>query len=241
MPQKNENEASGVEKYIKSSLQEASKSRREYHLYGSVYVYLQDFLPETVDIVEVLEAIENKIPPHLVNEVDTIFVGDFDYFDQKSITAMYDSGAIYVSHKQDSVEDMVDDIIHEIAHSLEQPYGFAIYSDEVLEKEFLQKRQAAYDVLSAHNYVNKSHHQSFMFVDYSSDFDAFLHKEVGYERLTHLLMGIYTTPYAATSLREYWSTGFEDYFVNDRDYLRKVSPKLFNKIDKLVKGHYDEY
>jgi len=229
-----------LQSYIEGSMKQSEKSRREYTLYGQVYVYIQDFLPDSINIVSVLEKIENTIPPHLVNEVDTIFIGEFQELKAKAMTAMYDSGAIYVSNEQDDEKDMVDDIVHEIAHSLEYPYGFYLYSDEVLEKEFLSKRQHAFDILYSHEYVKKAHHKLFMDVEYSQEFDEFLYKTVGYDKLIHMFVGIFTTPYAATSLREYFATGLEDYFLNDGAYLRKVCPKLFVKIDKLTKGEYDE-
>ena len=121
----------GLKDFVKKSLLESQKIRREYTLHNRIYVYIQDFLPENVDIVEVLQAIEDRLPPHITKEVDTIFIGTDAEIGpqgrQAGFTAMYDSGAIYVSNEQNSVEDMVDDIIHEFAHSLEQPYGFAIY------------------------------------------------------------------------------------------------------------------
>ena len=80
----------------------------------------------------------------------------------------------------------------------------------------------------------------FMDVEYSKKFDEFLYKNVGYDKLIHLLVGIFTTPYAATSLREYFATGLEDYFINDRMHLKKVCPQLFTKLNKLIKGDYDE-
>ena len=229
-----------LREYVKASASNSEKSRREYTLYGHVYVYVQDFLPENIDIVSVLETIENTIPSHLVNEVDTIFIGDFHELKSRAMTAMYDSGAVYVSNEQDNEKDMVDDIIHEIAHSLEYPYGWYIYSDEVLENEFLRKRLQAYEVLYGHEYVKKAHKAMFLNVEYTEEFDEFLYKEVGYDKLVHLLMCIFTTPYAATSLREYFATGLEDYFLNDRAYLKKLCPNLFTKVDKLTKGDYDE-
>jgi hypothetical protein len=240
MPDSTKPDPFGLKQYIESSVKQSEKSRREYSLFGHVYVYVQDFLPESVEIVSVLEIIENTIPAHLANEIDTIFIGDYQELKSRSMTAMYDSGAIYVSNEQDDESDMVDDIVHEIAHSLEQPYGWHIYSDEILEKEFLKKRIQAYDVLWAHEYVEKKHYNYFTNVEYSKEFDEFLYKAVGYDKLTHLLMGIFTTPYAATSLREYFATGIEDYFINDRAYLKRTCPRLFTKIDKLTKGEYDE-
>ena len=230
---------SGLVDYIKKSLHESAKTRREYSLYGTSYVYVQDFLPENVDIVEVLQAIEDRIPGHMVKEVDTIFIGDYQHLRDKEVTAMYDSGAIYVSNDQDSNEDMIDDLVHEIAHSLEQPYGFALYSDGVIEEEFLSKRIKSFEILKGWDFVSHGAKKAFYNVDYNADFDSLLYKKIGYERLSKLLIGVFTTPYAATSLREYFATGFEDYFLHDGEYLKKISPKLFNKIDKLVKGVYD--
>lgn len=228
-----------LENFIRKSVEESKKTRREYSLYGKIYVYIQDFLPENIDMVEVIESIENRIPPHIMKEIDTVFVGETAELRDKEVTAMYDSGAIYVSNRQSSVEDMVDDIVHEIAHSLEEPYGFMLYSDGVIEKEFIGKRMKAFDLLQAWNFVSSKTKASFMDVEYSEHFDKLLYKKIGYERLAQLLIGVYTTPYAATSLREYFATGFEDYFIHDAAYLKKVSPHLFNKIDKLVKGEYD--
>jgi hypothetical protein len=49
------------------------------------------------------------------------------------------------------------------------------------------------------------------------------------------------TPYAITSLSEYFSTGFEDYFVDMklREYLGKVSPALYKILNTLEIGEYD--
>lgn len=229
-----------LKEYIKKSVKQSEKSRREYTLYGNVYVYVHDFLPENVDLVSVLETIENTLPAHMVNEIDTIFIGEFEALKAKSFTAMYESGAIYVSNEQDNESDMVDDIVHEIAHSLEYPYGWHIYSDNLIEKEFLKKRLQTFDILHAHEYVEEKHKNMFMNVEYSTEFDAFLYKSVGYDKLLHLTMGIFTTPYAATSLREYFATGLEDYYIRDREYLKKISPRLYKKLDKLHKGDYDE-
>tara|TARA_R100000700_G_C3162989_1_gene138633 strand:+ start:443 stop:1159 length:717 start_codon:yes stop_codon:yes gene_type:complete len=236
---KDENTANGLVGYIKKTLEESAKTRREYSLYGTSYVYVQDFLPDNVNVVDVLQTIEDIVPGHMVKEVDTIFIGDYQHLKDKAVTAMYDSGAIYISNEQKSNDDMVDDLVHEIAHSLEQPYGYAIYSDGVVEKEFLGKRMKMYELLSAYNFVSQNSKSAFMQVEYDHYFDELLYKKIGYERLAQLLVGVYTTPYAATSLREYFATGFEDYFLHDGEYLKKISPRLFNKIDKLVKGVYD--
>ena len=71
-------------------------------------------------------------------------------------------------------------------------------------------------------------------VEYNIEFDNFLYKEVGYPKLSTLSQHIYASPYAATSLREYFATGFVEYLMGDRNYLRSVSPALYKKIEYLI-------
>ena len=58
-----------------------------------------------------------------------------------------------------------------------------------------------------------------------------LYKKIGYDKLSDLMMGLFITPYAATSLREYYATGFSEfYFDSNHNFLRKVSPELYKKL-----------
>ena len=76
----------------------------------------------------------------------------------------------------------------------------------------------------------------FQDVEYDQEFDEFLHQKVGYESLGNAARGLFITPYAATSLREYFATGFTDFFVeSDHKYLKTVSPVLYSKIILLQK------
>jgi len=51
-----------------------------------------------------------------------------------------------------------------------------------------------------------------------------------------LLMGLFISPYAATSLREYFATGFTDFYLYpDHNALSKVSPELYRKLIMLQK------
>ena len=74
----------------------------------------------------------------------------------------------------------------------------------------------------------------FVNTEYSEDFDQLLYKEVGYDRLTFFTMGLFVSPYGATSYREYFANGFENYFLNDPQYVKVVSPAVYDKIDGLV-------
>ena len=70
-----------------------------------------------------------------------------------------------------------------------------------------------------------------MDTEYNEDFDMFLYETVGYDKLALLTQGIFISPYAATSLREYFATGFSDYYIeSNHNYLKTVSPQLYKKI-----------
>jgi len=45
------------------------------------------------------------------------------------------------------------------------------------------------------------------------------------------------TPYAATSLREYFATGFTEFYLypDTHGYIKKTSPELFKKLVQLHK------
>ena len=77
-------------------------------------------------------------------------------------------------------------------------------------------------------------------LDYNKKFDEFLYKDVGYDKLTYMTMGLFASPYGATSLREYFANWFEHYILKDPGYLSKISPKLYEKIENLVFKEYEK-
>jgi len=76
--------------------------------------------------------------------------------------------------------------------------------------------------------------KQFLNPEYNAQFDKYLYEVLGYPLLTSLSMGLFVSPYAVTSLREYFSTGFEEYFLKDRNYLKNISPAIYNKIEGLL-------
>jgi Mlc titration factor MtfA (ptsG expression regulator) len=166
--------------------------------------------------------------------VEMIIFGHFDEFGARSINAFYDSGTLYISNVQDDVADLYDDIIHEYSHSLEEVYGYEIYGDQKIKDEFLRKRKHMHDILWKSGY--KAPLSFFMNAELDEEFDKFLHEKVGYDKLSTLLMGLFITPYAATSLSEYFATGFAEYYQHpDSSPLPQVSPALYKKILLLQK------
>lgn len=216
-----------VKKSQKKSLHEVG----QHHVSGETYLFMKDPLPENVDIVNVIRFVKEKVPSHFINLLDIIYVGHFDAFNQRKINAMYKDGALYVTNRQKNEEDMIDDIIHEIAHAVEEKYREFIYGDETIKEEFLRKREALRRILKYEGFAYDDN--SFMNTEYNFDFDMFLSEKVGYPLLKTLSRHIFASPYAATSLNEYYADGFEDYFLGRRRNLKDVSPVLYFKLEEL--------
>ena len=226
--------------YIKQRVRESKNNSRERYIYGNKLIYLKDQLPYGFDLEYVIDTVESLIPTRLVNNVDIIYVGKFPEFENSDtpFNAKYKDGALYITNNQDNENDMIDDIIHEIAHAVEEQFGEEIYGDGALKDEFEGKRRRLYHILDQEGYEpdNKKLADS----DYNKYLDHYLYNVVGYPTLTSLSMGLFYSPYAITSLREYFANGFENYFLRDNNYLKRISPVLYNKIVGLEQGDSNE-
>ena len=50
-----------------------------------------------------------------------------------------------------------------------------------------------------------------------------------------MLTGIFVSPYAATSLREYFATGFTEFYLDsNHNFLQRIAPQLYKKIISLL-------
>jgi len=217
-----------VSNYIKESL----KTSLEKLLFNKIAVFIKDPLPEDVDIDYVISSVEKKVPEHLVYGIDLVYVGQFEEFEERQTNAAYKDGALYITNEQSDEDDMIDDIVHEMAHACEESYYSLIYSDGSIQNEFAGKRKRLFEILKAEEY--KVDIEDFLNIDYSKEFDEFLYRDVGYEKLTFFTMGLFVSPYGATSCREYFANGFEHYFLTDPHYVKVVSPAVHDKIDGLV-------
>jgi hypothetical protein len=165
--------------------------------------------------------------------IDAIYIGKFPGQDKRNINAKYADRAIYLTNEQDDLEDAVDDVVHELAHAVEDNLYNEIYHDGLIEREFLQKRSKLFRVLSSENYsVNQS---SFMNPEYDISFDSFLYSEVGYANLAPLSVNLFHSPYAITSLREYFANGFEAFFLEgEAERIKAISPRLYEKLVNIM-------
>jgi len=226
--------------YISESAERAKRNSREKHIHGDKLVYIKDQLPYGFNLDYVLETIENLIPRSFFENIDSIYVGKFKDFENDNLpfNAKYKDNALYITNEQDSENDMMDDIIHEIAHAAEERFEDQIYSDFSIESEFKAKRSTLYHLLDQEGYEPSA--EKFDNIEYDKYFDNYLYSVVGYPTLNSLASGLFYSPYSITSLREYFANGFENYFLRDKNYLKKVSPVLYNKIADLLIGQSKE-
>tara|TARA_R100000008_G_scaffold58118_1_gene36027 strand:+ start:662 stop:1363 length:702 start_codon:yes stop_codon:yes gene_type:complete len=220
-----------IHKYIKRTHTIIAENK-EALFFNNISVFIKDPLPANVPLAPVLRKIESIIPRHLVYNVDAVYVGDFEQFGEREINALYRDGALYISNKQDDVVDLLDDIVHEISHASEEKYAAEIYGDGLLEQEYLNKKQRLYEILISYGY--NIDYNSFMQTEYTQEFDDLLYKQIGYEKLEFYAMGLFISNYAITSLREYFSVGFERYFLGNAAELSGISPYLYQKVDNLA-------
>ena len=227
----NQNKKNPTINFIKESHERHQQQRKHFTFFGDIDVFILDELPENVNLQDCLEKIQYLIPNHLLHDVDAIYIGNINHFQDNDTNAAYLDGAIYICNIQDDNEDFVDDIIHEIAHATEKTYGSYLYHDNKLELEFLGKRTKLEAILRHSGYDTEKF--NFHTPDYSKDLDAFLYSEVGYVDLNNYSRGLFASAYGATSLREYYANGLEEYYLGDRKYLKKISPVLFEKLEFL--------
>ena len=181
---------------------------------GGIHVFVKDPLPTGINAESVIQDLIESVPKHLLKNIETIYIGKFKELEDRDIQAMYD-------------------LIHETGHSVEEIYRKLLYSDQKLESEFLRKRKDLWHELKRESLETSL--SFFLEPDYDKDFDEYLYKQIGYPMLSVLTANLFYSPYASTSLREYFANGFEAFFMRDDvDRLKNLSPVLFSKLATLL-------
>jgi len=226
-----------MKKYITHSVNNSLNERKEYYLYD-IPVYILNPFPEHININNILEKIKEIIPYELLVGLEGIYVGEFNELKDRKIQAMFKEGAIWLSSYEDfpdiTEDSIVKDITHELAHMLEDNAYFDIYHDGDIEKEYVGKKKRLVDLLRSNNISFSGMGRLFFSDDYVDELDDFLFNNLGYDNLSSVTAGLFVSPYAVTSIREYFATGFEEYISGDRTYLKEISPALYNKIENII-------
>lgn len=200
---------------------------------GHIEVSVKDPHPSDIDTKSAISSSLKKIPSHLLRNLRAIRVGNFPELRKRSIQGLYRDSEIVLSNEHETEEDIHDDIVHEVAHSVEEIYWSHLYSDKKMEKEFLEKRKKLWMQLDKTEFNTPL--ENLLSLKYSAELDHFFYKTVGYGVLRMLTTNLFYSPYAATSLREYFANGFEAFFMKeDISRLKSISPELYKKIISLL-------
>jgi hypothetical protein len=201
----------------------------EYYIYN-IPVFIVNETEDSVSIPEFCKEVEECVASSLLKNVEVVYIGQFSK-ELAGRNALYSNGGIYMSSAEPTNFDMLENFIHEVAHSLESEYGISIYDNELVN-EFKGKRNRLYHLLNAEGYhINP---RLYNFTEYNKKFDNFLANEVGYPTLLSLTMGLFVSPYGATSIQEYFANGFEKYFLDSPRKVQNISPVLYKKIEEIV-------
>jgi hypothetical protein len=224
-----------MKQYIIESAIYAKNNRKQYELFNRIFIFIENPLPNKVSVENVLAKIKTCIPRHAVDDLETIYIGDFKPLNDRQIDSMYVNGSIMVSNDQDTDKDLFNTLIHEIAHAIEEKYRDKIYFDGDISREFLAKRIVLFNMLKDDYPVTK---KQFLDINFSQQFDDFVHKTIGYDNIGVLTSQIFMSPYGCTSLREYFANCFEHYFIEGPQEVQKVAPMAYKKI-KLILSKKD--
>ena len=219
-----------------NKLQEYIQQAKKVH--NSIYnipVYFKNNLTKNINMQNVTKRIEEILPPFLFANISAIMIGDYDSLNDRDVDSVYNKKVIYLTNVQDNEKDIIENIVHECAHSLEEIYTKKIYEDSKLKNEFLKKRIQLYTELSKKYNIDEKY---FRKIDFSKTLDEFFYKKVGYDTLSYFTEPFFISPYSATSLREYFSEGFEKYYMGQKDTIMELCPELYNKLKSLEEIKY---
>ena len=218
----------GIEQYI---LETAEVKREKLIAFGKVDVFIKDQLPENVNLAKVLHIVRQTLPEKYFYGLEEIHISKDAKFAERDINAYYSDMKLYISPDQDNERDLIDDIIHEMAHHLEVIAADEIYSDRAILDEFLLKRKQLNFELRSEGYDTSKY--DFEDASFNKGLDFFLYKRVGYKTLSYLVPGLFVRPYAVVSVREYFASGIESYYLGKKTELYRISPVLYKKIEEL--------
>tara|TARA_Y100000114_G_C11758956_1_gene328439 strand:+ start:2038 stop:2721 length:684 start_codon:yes stop_codon:yes gene_type:complete len=169
------------------------------------------------------------LPDVLYSNIRSINIGQFKQLNDRDLNALYTNKNIYITNNQNSISDFMDDLIHEIAHLVDEEYNSLIYSDNRIKEEFSLKRKKMWSILKNRGFELDLKY--FLMLQYNKEFDKFLYLNIGYPALGVMTSNIFYSPYAATSLKEYFANAFEGFFFHkDVDKIKKISPEIYKKL-----------
>lgn len=223
-----------IVKYIENKIGDDLAIIGEFSVLGKP-IYVQDHVPTNIDVTKTFKEILEKMPSIFFSNIERFVLGNFNFLKQREVDAVYKNKIVYLTNQQENEETLKADIIHEIAHAFEEKFYSEIYKDGQIENEFIGKRHSLYELLATHKLLTVSiSREDFYQTEYNQRFDNFLYKEIGYGKLSSITKSLFISPYAATSLREYFANAFENFFVNDVFIVKKHCPSIYSKMTNFL-------
>lgn len=223
-------------KSIQKSANKTLSEKKRFYFNRGIEFVVKSPLPKELDIEKVMGLLRANLPESCYVGIKNVYIGKFDKLQKRNLTALHYNDNIYVDSSVKSEKDLIDDLVHEFAHRYEENNAEMIYQDGLIVNEFIGKRNRLFDLLSQYIQSEKINYFDFINTEYDKEFDDFLFKEVGYEKIRNLAPTLFVRPYAATSVREYFATGFENYFLTGGTSLKNISPILHKKISMIDKS-----
>lgn len=218
---------------MKNFIIQNQNNKREYSV-GNIQIFLIE--KSNINFSEVVEKLK-LFPKPLLELIDNIYVGYFPDLEKKAVNAAYLEGSIYLLPDHGSVEDATDDIMHELGHAYEESNKDFIYGDQDIAYEFLAKRRHLKSILASQGFDVDNH--DFEDVNYSFDMDQLYFVNIGYPLLQALTTNLFLNPYSVTSLREYFASAFEYYFLyKNRKDIKELCPATYRKLEEIEESFY---
>jgi hypothetical protein len=212
-------------------IKERQRSLKEYYLFNSIPMRINDVFVKPIDIHLIIDKIEDMFSMDLFGNLKSVEIGHHPVFDLKGVNAAFLNSRFYITNVQDNEDDFLDDFVHELAHLVERDIGEEFYKDGEIFDEFLSKRGALKRILRSHGHdVEKLNFANLL---YSPEFDTYINDQVGKEKIKTIIDGLFLSAYSILAVSEYYATGFENYFLGDRRSLKNTCPKLYKKLEQL--------
>jgi len=213
--------------------QVSAEDRRILFL-GDIPVHLfNDAVSKQKVIEDFISKVNKSIKGKILSFIRSIRIGYFAALRDKGFDAVYYNGVVFMNAEMKDGESFYRAFVHELGHAVEESFQEMVYEDSNLIHEFMVKKAKLLEILENHYNLAFSK-EDFSQMHTTSRMDE-VFEEIGYSKLTTFSVGIFVSPYAAYSIREYFSRGFEDFFASDekRSQLRDISPVLYEKIESL--------
>ena len=215
-----------------------SEKKRFYFNRGIEFV-LDKPLQKDIDIEKVMGLLRSNLPVSSYVGINNVYFGEFDILKKRSLTALHHKNNIYISSEElTSEKEILDDLVHEFAHRFEENNSEKIYEDGKIINEYLGKMNRLHDLITQ-DYNLEEHgltYFDFINTEFDPKLDKFFYETVGYIEIENMAPTLFIRPYAATSVREYFATGFEDYYLEGGLQLKKISPILHSRIEMFEKN-----